>query len=88
MLAVLNRPIVTDYVPVARPPWVFLALLVGLVAFLLPRDVLPTAALVSAAVVLAAALANWVWSRFVPRDGPPEDDSNHPSHGEPTCLAA
>ncbi|HJZ54534.1 MAG TPA: hypothetical protein VKE74_06225 [Gemmataceae bacterium] len=42
MLATLNRPIVTDYVPAGKPQWVLLAAAVGLLAVVLPREYLAT----------------------------------------------
>lgn len=66
MLAALNRPIVTDYVPVARPPWLLLAVLVGLFAFGLPRELLPTAFAAATVVALAGCLVNWLWVKCHP----------------------
>ena len=40
MLAALNGPIVTDYVPAGKPPWLLLALLLGLLALVLPHQYL------------------------------------------------
>lgn len=89
MVATLNRSIITDYVPAARPPWVLLAVLVGLVAFVLPRDLLPTAVGVSVGVIVAAGLVNWVWVRFAAS----KDDSGDGHAGviptdDPSRLAA
>jgi hypothetical protein len=63
VFAAVTRPIVTDYVPAVKPPWLLLALL-GLILCIFPRELLPTALMASAAVILSGALLNWLWDRF------------------------
>jgi hypothetical protein len=89
VLATFDRPIVADYVPAARPPWLILAVLVGLIALALPRDLLPVAAGVSAGVVAAAALVNWVWTRYSSaKADPAPDHTDGVTSDEPRRLAA
>lgn len=73
MLATLDRPIVTDYVPAAKPPWLLLAVLVGVVAVVLPRDLLPTALAASLGVIFTGWLVNWLWARSRGGQTEPED---------------
>lgn len=68
MQAVLNRPIITDYVPAVQPPWLLLTVLVGVIAYALPREALPFAVMVSVGIIAACGLANWSWRRFGPTD--------------------
>lgn len=71
MQAVLTGPIVTDYVPVARPPWMILAFAIAILAFVVPREVLPEFLLGS---TLAAGIGwaiNWWCGRSETRSDPP-----------------
>jgi hypothetical protein len=89
VLATFDRPIVADYVPAARPPWLLVAVLVGLIALALPRDLLPVAAGVSAAVVAATALVNWAWTRFASTKAEPAPDQmDDTTSDEPRRIAA
>lgn len=73
MQAVLSGPIVTDYVPVARPPWVILVVAVVLLAFVVPRNVLPEFLFGSALAAGIGWVVNW-WCRGTdPRTPPPAD---------------
>jgi hypothetical protein len=67
--AVLNQPIVTDYVPAAKPPWLLLALVIGILAVWAPRDLLPEILVASAFAAAVGMLANWLWCRFSPAPG-------------------
>ena len=73
MLATLDRPIVTDYVPAAKPPWLLLAVLVGVVLVGLPRDLLPTALAASLGVIFTGWLVNWLWARSGSHRSEPRD---------------
>ena len=64
MTALLNQPIVADYVPAARPPWVLLALAFAIFASLLPRDMIPVLIALTAVVVAVGLVANVVYARF------------------------
>jgi hypothetical protein len=76
VLAVLNRPIVTDYVPAARPPWLLLALLVGLAAFGLPHTTLTLVVATSTVLLLVGVAFNRDTST-PDCDDPPEATSSH-----------
>jgi hypothetical protein len=71
--AVLTDPIVTDYVPAVKPPWVLLAFAVCLLALVMPREVLPEFCLASAAVALGGWVVNRWWGRV-----PPSEDRGVP----------
>ncbi|MDB5307905.1 MAG: hypothetical protein JWO38_2107 [Gemmataceae bacterium] len=62
MYATLTRPIVTDYVHAVKPPWILLVLL-ALLAYGLPRELLLTGLLAAFAVVLAGYLIKWFRDR-------------------------
>lgn len=89
MLATLDRPIVTDYVPAARPPWLLLAVLVGVVMAALPRDLLPTALAASLGVIFTGWLVNWLWARFGSRRSEPQDSGERaePANESPRRAA-
>lgn len=63
MQAVLTEPIVTDYVPAARPPWLLVALAVVLLAFVMPREVVVEFVAASGIVCLAVAAVSWLLGR-------------------------
>jgi sorbitol-specific phosphotransferase system component IIBC len=58
--AVLTEPIVTDYVPVARPPWALLLFAVCLLALVVPRGVVWEFLLGAALAVVIGVVVNWV----------------------------
>lgn len=68
MFATLNRPLVTDYVPAAKPPWIFLALVVGILAVAWPGLDLFGSCVLGALSVLFL----WVGTRPPPGDVPDE----------------
>jgi hypothetical protein len=61
--AVLNEPIVTDYVPVAQPPWLLVALAVVLLAFVMPREVVVEFVAASGIVCIVVVVTNWLLRR-------------------------
>ena len=63
MLASLSQPVVTDYVHAVKPPWLLL-LLVGIVIYGLPRELLPAVLVSFATLVLIGALTSWAWKRY------------------------
>ena len=77
MFAVLNRPIVTDYVPAGKSPWILLALGCALLMVGLPRHYLSAALVMAAAgIVLYCAVDRAVLSREkndAADDGRPRD---------------
>jgi hypothetical protein len=56
VFATLNRPIITDYVPAARPPWLVLAFVIVLLSLALPRHVVPLALSLGVLAGVAAGL--------------------------------
>jgi hypothetical protein len=74
--AVLTGPIVTDYVPAAKPPWVLLALAVCLLALVVPREVLPEFCVASAIVAAGGWVVNrwWAWPTRPAADPPAPPD--------------
>ncbi|HEX4607845.1 MAG TPA: hypothetical protein VH092_06525 [Urbifossiella sp.] len=73
MQAVLTGPIVTDYVPVAKPPWAVYVFVIGLLAMVMPREVLPEFCLASVLVAGGSWVVNRIWGGGPdsPRDHPP-----------------
>lgn len=57
MLATLNGPIVTDFVPAAKPPWVLLAVFAVLVFLMNARETVWIGALALALVTLFILLS-------------------------------
>ncbi len=72
MQAVLTHPIVTDFVPAAKPPWALLAVAVGVLAVAMPRDVLPEFCVASSLVALGGVGLNRLLDRLR-RAGAPDD---------------
>lgn len=62
--AALTEPIVTDYVPVARPPWLLVALAVVLLAFVMPREVVVEFVAASAIACCVVMATNWLLVRL------------------------
>lgn len=58
--AVLTEPLVTDYVPVARPPWALLLFAVCLLGFVVPRGVVWEFLIGAALAVVIGVVVNWV----------------------------
>ncbi len=82
MQAVLNRPIVTDYVPAGKPPWVLLAVAFGLIVAGLPRNYFPTvAALFSLGLVLY-----WAGNRSTPPGEPQDRPDPDRAYCEDGCV--
>lgn len=74
MQAVLSGPIVTDYAPTVKPPWVVLAFTFCLLALVMPREVLPEFCVASVLVAVGGWLVNRWWSRSEDRT-PDEPDA-------------
>ncbi|MBN9522071.1 hypothetical protein J0H58_26735 [bacterium] len=53
----------TDYVPAAQPPWLFVALAVVLLAFVMPQEVVVEFVAASGIVCVAVATTNWLIGR-------------------------
>jgi len=69
--AVLTGPIVTDYAPAVKPPWVVLAIAVCLLALVMPRAVIPEFCVASFVVAVGGWVVNAWRGRHTAREAEP-----------------